>query len=71
MKFEIPVPEWTNWVAQDDSGKWWAYELKPTYSTRRNSSLWTLNDYKTRRQFLVKVNHPENWKNEIYKVVWK
>jgi len=25
----IQIPAWTNWIAQDANGCWWAYEVEP------------------------------------------
>lgn len=33
------APEWANWLAMDDDGEWWWFELKPTYKKRY--SVWS------------------------------
>lgn len=32
------APEWANWLAMDDGGEWWWYELKPAY--KKQFSFW-------------------------------
>lgn len=27
--FDVEVPSWVNWIAQDKSGTWWGFEQEP------------------------------------------
>jgi len=30
ITLKIKIPNWANWVAQDEDGVWWAYENEPS-----------------------------------------
>ena len=64
MKFDIEVPEWANWIAQDENGEWFAHTEKP----RTGYSIWLSNRNKT----MIALSKPnDNWKEELYEVYWE
>lgn len=61
-KPEIPaemagfVPDWAEWLAQDEDGTWWAYEAEPN----QQHNGWYENEV-GRIQRLGKGTPPDNW----------
>lgn len=29
MLQQIPLPDWVNWIAKDEDGSYWAYQVEP------------------------------------------
>ena len=30
IELKIKIPNWANWIAQDEDGVWWAFEEQPS-----------------------------------------
>lgn len=61
---EVAVPEWTQYVAQDEHGEWYAYEGMPECETSKIQ--WTYNFGKFR---LIHTSEPNpNWKSTLIKI---
>jgi hypothetical protein len=72
MKFDIPIPEWANWVAQDEDGEWWVYDTKPRLCERTNGPLyWCNHDNARREKIPYPFDPPEDCTQELYEIVWK
>ena len=72
-KLEIAVtfniPDGYNWIAQDENGNWWAYEICPhIYEGASRRNMWDC-------PFGAKhVGHSApnpDWRNELYSLEWE
>ena len=61
ISIPFPVPDWVEWVAQDEDGEWWAHEMEP-YLWR---NVWD-NDKDT--VFIEKGSPNPNWRETLRKV---
>lgn len=50
-------PDWVNWIAQDEDGTWWAYEVEPL----QHHKGWYENEV-GRSQKLCNDKPPKNWR---------
>ncbi len=56
---EFEVPDWTKWVAQDEDGQWYAYDMEPILADNE----WALNP---EANYCDKINmKAEDWKNSL------
>lgn len=55
------LPEWANWVAQDQDGTWWLYEVEPN----QHSKGWYENEIGL-HQRIGKSDPNEDWQLAIY-----
>ena len=62
MKFDN-LPLWANWMAQDEDGVWWAYEVEPL----QHHKGWYENEV-GRSIKLGLSDIPRDWKNTLKKV---
>jgi len=62
LTFEVPIPDWAELIAQDNSVEWWAYEYKPCCSY----SNWGANNGKTK--YLVTTEPPTDFTQELYRI---
>ena len=67
MKFDIEIPEWANWIAQDGDGQWNAFDIKPIAMGGPIYGLW----YGEKFKIIALCLEPEDWTQELYQVVWK
>lgn len=66
----VEIPEWANWLAQDEDGGWYAYENKPHCEL---NDIWSSNVRKGRFEFLYKDGYLEyvaDWREQLYKLYW-
>ena len=56
------IPGWANWVAQDESGVWWAYSVEPL----RNDYGWYENE--VGMYFRLGMSEPINWAGSVSRV---
>lgn len=59
MKVEVVVPNWVNWIAQDDDGEWRGHENKPFLQ----STYWQSHG---NIQLIAEGAPSKNWKEELY-----
>lgn len=59
--FEVPIPDWVNWIAQDEDCRWHGYENEP------QQLIGEWGDNRGKWIELVKGTHPKNWKQELYR----
>jgi hypothetical protein len=57
------LPEWTNWVAQDEDGMWYAYEKKPTCGR----AAWREDSEDGRTENISRSLPNADWKIALYK----
>lgn len=62
LSFDIEIPDWCNYVAQDADGKWYAFIFKPMLST----DCWQ--DDSGEYEYITRGSPSKNWKQELYKV---
>ena len=66
-KFDIDLPEWAKYVAQDRDGSWYCYSGKPTLTVRG-----TWMDDGGRYDAVTRYGkRPKDFTKELYKVIWK
>ena len=61
------VPSWVRWIAVDEDGKCWGYEVEPRLPFISINE-WLLNPGKNGGRFvkLYEGKPPKNWKEELY-----
>ncbi|MDH5327328.1 MAG: hypothetical protein OEZ68_11670 [Gammaproteobacteria bacterium] len=57
------VPDWVNWIAQDQSGAWWGYSVEPL----RHDTGWYENE--VGRYIALGKTPVADWQNSLRK--WK
>lgn len=64
MKFrQYLIPDWARWVAQDEDGSWWAFEVEPHLASRS----WYENEIG--RSEKIGTEHLENnWKESLQRL---
>jgi len=62
VTLEIALPEWANWIAQDDGGEWFAFEGMP----RIVDGVWDYDDKK--RDIIAFCEPSDNWKDSLREV---
>jgi len=70
MLFDIPIPEWVNWIAQDEDGEWYVYESKPV----RGVECWNPYSYAgtvPRFIFVARGLPPDDSAQELYQITWE
>lgn len=55
------APEWANWLAMDDDGEWWWFELEPHI---KNGRWWAALSGKDER---CALNNNAKWKDSLEK----
>jgi len=61
--FDLETPNWANWLAQDQDGTWWAYEVEPLKFHKG----WYENE--VGRYKKIRVDSPAiNWKEQLFKI---
>ena len=65
MKFDIEVPEWTRYLAQDNNGEWKAFDAEPM----PECSWWRCGT-PCKWLTICKGEPPEDWTQELYEVYW-
>ena len=56
------IPDWVNWVAQDENGVWWGYSAEPL----RNDHGWYENE--VGEYLRLGVTEPIHWANSLLRV---
>ena len=56
------IPDWVNWIAQDESGAWWGYSVEPL----RNDRGWYENEVGEYLQ--LGDSEPVNWTDSLRRV---
>jgi hypothetical protein len=60
---EFDYPSWANWLAQDQDGTWWAYEVEPLQFHKG----WYENE--VGRYHKLKEEKPAlNWREQLFRV---
>lgn len=54
---DVALPAWAEWLAQDEDGTWWAYEVEPN----QQHNGWYENEV-GRLKRLVKTAPPADWR---------
>lgn len=62
MKVEIEIPEWANWMAQDEDGKWYCFVNKP----KPRGVIWNDGGFAL---MLYRGKPSPDWREELYKIV--
>ena len=64
ITFSIPgtIPDWVNWIAQDESGVWWGYSVEPL----RNDRGWYENEVGV--YIRLGKTDAENWPDSLQKI---
>ena len=57
------VPSWCKWIAVDEGGDCWAFELKPELGCH---GVWEEQSRDFNFYKLYVGNPPKNWKDELY-----
>lgn len=60
-KFDLP--EWANWIAQDEDGAWWAYSVEPL----EHDHGWYENEVGIRKKIKQSGANPD-WRNSLTKI---
>lgn len=53
----IALPDWADWLAQDEDGTWWAYEAEPN----QQHNGWYENEVGRLRR-LIQTDPPDDWR---------
>ncbi len=64
-EYPFTVPEWVNWLAQDESGAWWGYSVEPL----RNHLGWYENE--VGEYVLLGSTSSLSWESSLIKVAKK
>lgn len=68
LPFDIhDLPQWANWVAQDEGGKWYAYEKKP-YITDQDSDQWDEESKDGNIDTVCKSEVVGDWRDTLYEI---
>lgn len=69
MMFEIEVPDWAKWVAQDADGDWFFYETKPFIHGEdlEWGGVWEAGGHDALA--VLGFQPSANWRDELYEVV--
>ena len=59
VNFEVEIPDWVKWIAQDKDGWWYGFERQP----QRHMDSWGTAGHEI---LLANGPKPENWKEELY-----
>jgi hypothetical protein len=54
---DVTIPDWAEWLAQDEDGTWWAYEVEPN----QQHNGWYENEV-GRIQRLARSDVPLDWR---------
>ena len=57
------LPDWVNWLAQDEDGAWWAYSVEPL----EFSHGWYENEVGIRQKIKQGDTNPD-WKSSLVKI---
>lgn len=60
-ELQTALPDWAQWLAQDEDGAWWAYEAEPN----QQHNGWYENEV-GRIQRLGKSDPPADWQNTLH-----
>ena len=63
VSLPFSVPDWVNWVAQDENGFWWGYSVEPL----RNDRGWYENE--VGRYIRLGKTDVTNWSDSLQKVM--
>lgn len=63
LPFNIDLPIWANWLAQDEDGAWWAYSVEPLEFSRG----WYENEVGLKLKIAQDTKNPD-WKNSLTKI---
>ena len=74
MTFEVKLPSWANWIAQDKNGTWFAFSHKPNPNVRCNE--WDMPgqhfpNLDHRAELLCDSPKPKDWTQELYQIYYK
>jgi len=61
---DMNIPDWAEFIAQDEDGQWWAYETEPNLS----HISWYENEV-GRIAKLAKTGANKNWKESLKKII--
>ena len=63
MNENFTYPDWVNWIAQDEDGRWWGFSVEPL----EHSTGWYENE--VGRYVLLYIDKPNiNWKKSLTKI---
>ena len=60
-ELQTTIPDWAQWLAQDEDGTWWAYEAEPN----QQHNGWYENEV-GRIQRLGKTDPPADWQTTLH-----
>ena len=66
MTVEFDIPDWATYIAQDEDGMWFAYEIEP-HVTDDDDEWWS----KYASLYIGLSAEPTNWTEEIYTLEWE
>ena len=58
------LPDWINWIAQDEDGSWWGYSVEPL----QQHSGWYENEV-GRCLKLIKTDANPDWQSSLIRIV--
>ena len=61
IDWEVAIPAWVYWIAQDSSGVWWGYSVEPL----RHDSGWYENE--VGRYIRLGISPPVDWECSLKK----
>lgn len=59
----LHIPDWVNWVAQDEDGAWWGYQVEPL----QQHNGWYENEVGQHIKFSVTNKNPD-WYSTLQKI---
>ena len=71
MIFEVRLPKWASWIAQDKAGDWWAFKECPTVGVHIWNASEEVDSWWDDFELICDGVPPKNWKLELYRVTWK
>ena len=59
---KVQVPDWANWIAQDQNGEWWAFKENP-YIEDSLDSWWAKSG--TQHEIIGKTLNKNKWRKSL------
>lgn len=62
MSFDVDIPDWVKWIAQDSDGEWYGYSIKPSPS----DDGWGIHGQ------MIQLAHgpePKDFTKELYEII--
>ena len=60
QKIDFVIPDWVNWLAQDEDGSWWGYSVEPL----QHHKGWYENEV-GQHQLLAKTASNPHWRSSL------